>query len=137
VFHAERRRKAVNEQAAVAQRAQHRVAVIEHLIRRGIFLSITTGRRPTDGWKEELPVALRAVTFVDASSLERKFEMRARKRTMFQHPLLVDRFAAQQPAPQAFIQPLRARCLVQKRALIGHALQGSSNAARLIGIGAV
>jgi hypothetical protein len=76
---AQLRQQPMNQQTAMAQRRQHRVTVIQHLVRRGILLAVAPAGRPADGGKIQLPVTPRAIALVKHLLLERQFQMRRTK----------------------------------------------------------
>lgn len=118
VLHAESGGESVDNEAAMAQGGKHGVSVIEHLVRRGIFLAVASGRRPPDGGEKQLPIAFCAVSLVDIPGAQCQIEMRAGDIATRQNVSLVRGFSFQESLPDASVQVTGAGDLIEKGFLI-------------------
>jgi hypothetical protein len=137
VVDSQARRQPMHDQAAVAQRRQHRVAIVEHLVGGGVLLAITTGGTPANAGKVELPVALGTVPLINRLLLKRSLQVRAADVPAVQHLRLIHRLPAQHPRPQLLIQAARTGTLIHEGPRIDHPLERGRDAAGLIALIAV
>jgi hypothetical protein len=87
----------------MAECGQDCVTVIQHLVGRVIFHAIPPCGSPSDGRKEELPIAFGAIALVNDPAPYGLIKMRTTEFLSFQDVLLVTRFTTEHLPPKAFV----------------------------------